>query len=98
MMLAVTTEDWVEIQEDQELAQEVSDAVDTCIDEGLSYGIFVSGGCEEIGVYGYEKEQLLAMCEAENMTEEELLAQFLAEKIGGDYIAVVYLNMGEQSS
>jgi hypothetical protein len=98
MMLAVTTEDWVEIQEDQELAQEVSDAVDTCIDEGLSYGIFVIGGCEEIGVYGYEKEQFLAMCEAESMTEEELLAQFLAEKIGGDYIAVVYLNMGEQSS
>lgn len=96
MMLAVTTDDWVKIQENRELVQEIIDAVDVCIDDGLPYGILINDKYEEAGVYGYKKEQFLAMCEAENITEEELLAQFLSEKIGGKCISVVYLKIGEQ--
>lgn len=94
MILITTTEDSVRIYEHQEFAQEVLDAVESCMDQNLQYGILVSDE-DDVGIYGYRADQILAMCEAEGISDQELLSQFLCEKMGieKDRIEIVALSI-----
>ena len=96
MMVALQLSDYSKIMSDATLAQLFMDAVEEADQHSWAYGIYLDQE-DECGIFGYEKEQFENACRVSEQTEQELLWQFLSEKIGdvpNKKVDVVFLEVG----